>query len=115
MWAVSGPLRLTRLLALAIPGNNRSITIRDKKDDLFTFVVTSDIKTNFKHGATEVTQGYRATVVARRDPATAQFTAKEILVYGPKGHEDKDDGPKGNKDDSHKGNKDDGPKGNKDD
>ncbi len=88
--------------ATSTPG---SITIRDKKGDLSTFVVTSDTKIKFKHGATEVTQGYRATVVARRDPATDQFTAKEILVFGPKG----------NKDDGLKGNKDDGPKGNKDD
>lgn len=77
-------MRLTRLLGRAIPGNNGSITIRDKKDDLFTFVVTSDTKIEFKHGATEVTQGYRATVVARRDPAIAQYTATEILVFGSK-------------------------------
>ncbi|MDO8749576.1 MAG: DUF5666 domain-containing protein [Dehalococcoidia bacterium] len=90
-----------------------SITIKDKKGASSTFVVTSGTKIKFKHGATAVTPGYKATVVARRNPATDQYTAAEILVFGPKAN--KDDGLKGNKDDGLKGNKDDGLKGNKDD
>ncbi|MEK7777802.1 MAG: DUF5666 domain-containing protein [Chloroflexota bacterium] len=92
-----------------------SITIKDKKEATSTFVVTTDTKIKFKHGATAVTPGYRATVVARRDTATDQYTAREILVFGPKGHEDKDDGPTGHEGKSNgpKGHedKDDGPKG----
>ncbi|MBI4201060.1 MAG: hypothetical protein HY531_02075 [Chloroflexi bacterium] len=61
-----------------------SITVKDKKGNLSIFVVTSDTKIKFKGGATEVKEGYRTTVVARRDPATDQFTAREILVFGPK-------------------------------
>ncbi|MFH1140618.1 MAG: DUF5666 domain-containing protein [Chloroflexota bacterium] len=98
-----------------------SITIKDKKEATSTFVVTTDTKIKFKQGATAVTPGYRATVVARRDPATDQYTARDILVFGPKANKDdglkgnKDNGPKANKDDGHKGNKDDGLKANKDD
>lgn len=63
-----------------------SITVKDKKGDLSTFEVTSDTKIQFKQGATAVTPGdqYRATVVARRNPATDQYTATQILVFGPK-------------------------------
>jgi hypothetical protein len=64
---------------------NTSITLKDKKGESSTFIITSDTKISFKKGATEPPKvGDRATVIARRDPATDQFTAKAILVFGPK-------------------------------
>ncbi|MBI2854870.1 MAG: hypothetical protein HYX87_08140 [Chloroflexi bacterium] len=62
----------------------KSITIKDKKGDTSTFVVNADTKISFKKGATEVKVGARATVTAKRDPATDQFTAKNMLVFGTK-------------------------------
>ena len=95
------------------PGN---ITLKSKKGDLSTFVVTTDTKIKFKRGATAVTLGSKATVVARRDPATDKYTATEILVFGPKGHEGNNNGSKASKDNGPKGHedKDDGPKASKD-
>lgn len=61
-----------------------SITLKDKKGESSTFIITSDTKISFKKGATEVKVGDRATVSARRDPATDQFTVKAILVFGSK-------------------------------
>ncbi len=82
--------------ATSTPG---SITIKSKKGDQSTIVVTTDTRIKFKHGATEVKKGYRATVVARRDPATDLYTAREILVFGPKDKDDDSHGKKSNKDD----------------
>lgn len=61
-----------------------SITLKDKKGESSTFIVTGDTKIIFKKGATEVKVGDWATVIARRDPAAEQFTAKAIIVLGSK-------------------------------
>jgi hypothetical protein len=61
-----------------------NITLQDKKGEISTFIVTGDTKIIFKKGATEVKVGERATVIARRDPATDQFTATAIVVFGSK-------------------------------
>lgn len=64
-----------------------SITLKDRKGETSTFIVTGDTKIVFKKGATNSTEpkvGDRATVIARRDPAADQFTAKAIIVFGPK-------------------------------
>ncbi len=62
-----------------------SIVVKDKKDATSTFVVNAETKIELKKGATGVTVGSRVTVVAKRDPATDQFTAKAILVFGSEG------------------------------
>ncbi|MBI4297778.1 MAG: hypothetical protein HY676_04535 [Chloroflexi bacterium] len=61
-----------------------SITLKDKKGELSTFIVTADTKIVLKRGATAVSIGEQAIVVARRNPATDQFTAMSILVFGAK-------------------------------
>src|SRR5512136_949954 len=64
-----------------------SITLKDKKGESSTFVVTNETKILFRKGATNNTEpkvGDRATVIARRDPAADQFTARAIIVFGPK-------------------------------
>lgn len=60
----------------------KSITLKDKKGETSTFVVTSETKIKFKRGATGVKVGDRVMVSARRDPSTDKFTAKEILDFG---------------------------------
>ena len=62
-----------------------SIVVTDKKGETSTFVVTSETSVELKKGATGATLGSRVTVVARRDPATDQFTAKAILAFGSEG------------------------------
>lgn len=51
-----------------------------------SYVVTSDIKTIFRKGATdtEPKAGDRVTVIARRDPTVDQFTATAIIDFGSK-------------------------------
>ena len=66
-----------------------SFTLKDKKGEPSTFVVNKDTKITFRKGATAVTVGERAAVVARRDPGTDQFTARHIVVFATK-----DRGPK---------------------
>ena len=64
-----------------------SITLRDKKGESSTFVVTNETKIVFKKGASNNTEpkvGDRATVIARRDPAADQFTARAIIIFGAK-------------------------------
>lgn len=67
-----------------------SITLKNKKGETSTFVINSDTKIRFMRGATEVKVGEKATVAARRDPASDQYVAKQILVAG----ESKAQGPK---------------------
>lgn len=62
-----------------------SITVKGKKGELSTFLVTGATTIKFKKGATVIIKGVQVHVVARRDPATDQFTAREIQVFGPKG------------------------------
>jgi hypothetical protein len=62
----------------------KSITLKDKKGDTSRFVVNKDTKIRFKKGVSEVKVGSRATVVARRDPASDQFTAATIQVSAVK-------------------------------
>jgi len=66
---------------------NTTITIKDKKNVSFEFKVTTDTKILFKRGATdgESIIGKQATVIASRDLATDVYTARAILVFGPKG------------------------------
>jgi ribosomal protein L21E len=62
-----------------------SITLKDRKGESSTFIVTGDTKIIFKKGATNNTEpkvGDRATVIARRDPAVEQFTATAIIDFG---------------------------------
>ncbi|MEK7281735.1 MAG: DUF5666 domain-containing protein [Chloroflexota bacterium] len=61
-----------------------SITLKDKKGQSSTVAVNGDTKIVLKRGATEVTVGEQAIVVAKRDPANDQFTAKAIMVFGNK-------------------------------
>ncbi len=68
----------------ASAGTAGSITLKDKDRVTYTFAVTSETEIKFKRGATEVKLGEKAIVVARRDPSTDKFTAKEIMVFGPK-------------------------------
>lgn len=63
----------------------KSITLKDKKGDASTFAIDANTKIMLKRGATAVTAGERVTVIARRDPSTDQFTARQILVLGQKG------------------------------
>jgi hypothetical protein len=63
-----------------------SIEITGKKGDVSTFNITSDTKILYKRGAKAgEEEGKQATVIASRDPATDQYTAKSILVFGSKG------------------------------
>jgi hypothetical protein len=63
-----------------------NITLKDKKGESSTFIVTGDTKIIFKKGATDTEPkvGDWATVIARRDPAIDQFTAKAIIDFGSK-------------------------------
>ena len=63
-----------------------SFTLEDKKGEASTFVVNKDTKITYRKGATAVTVGERAAVVARRDPGTDQFTARHIVVFATKDH-----------------------------
>ncbi len=74
-----------------------SITLKDKKGNTSTFVVNADTKIMLKRGATALAVGAQAAVVARRDPGTGQFTARQILVLGSKGNQgNPGNPPKGN-------------------
>jgi hypothetical protein len=79
------PVSVQRVGTVAAYEASKSITLKDKKGSLSVFVVTSDTKIQLKRGATEVKIGEQAHVLARRDPASDQFTAKAILVFGAKG------------------------------
>ena len=61
-----------------------NITLRTLRGGSPTFIVTNDTRIVLLWGATEVKIGERAIVIARRDPATDQFTATAIIVFGPR-------------------------------
>jgi len=83
------PIHVVRTGTITAYTAGSSITIKDKKGDSSTFVINSDTKIQFRHGTTVVHVGDRATVSARRDPASDTYTAKHILDFGapktPKG------------------------------
>ncbi len=79
------PLSVQRVGTVTDYQADKSITLKGKKGESSTFVVTADTKIRLNRGATEVKIGEQAHVLARRDPASDQYTAKEILVFGAKG------------------------------
>jgi ribosomal protein L21E len=80
------PLYIHRVGTIESYQAGANITLKDRKGESSTFIVTGDTKIIFKKGATDTEPrvGDRATVIARRDPATDQFTARAIIVFGSK-------------------------------
>lgn len=77
------PIAVHRVGEISAYTAGSTITLKDKKGELSTFAITGDTQINLKRGATEIKVGDQATVLARRDPSSTEYTAKEILVYAP--------------------------------
>lgn len=78
----SKPLHIQRVGMIDAYTAGTSISLKDKKGDVSTFTITTDTKIVLKKGATAVTVGERATVVARRVPSSDTYTATAIVVFG---------------------------------
>ena len=79
------PISIQRVGTITAYVAGTSITLKDKKGETSTFMIDAETKIEFKRGATEVKVGEQATVVARRDPSTDQYTARAILAFGERG------------------------------
>lgn len=64
---------------------NTSITVKGVKGDATTFAVNTNTKVRMERGVTAIAVGQRVIVNAKRDPATDQYTATSIMVFGAKG------------------------------
>ena len=78
------PIHVARVGTVAAYEAGKSITIQNPKGESWTFVIDAKTKVQHLRGASDIKVGDRATVAARRDPATDILSAKQILVWGAK-------------------------------
>lgn len=76
------PIHILRVGTIESYEAGSNITLQNRTGGISTFIVTGDTRIILLLRATEVTVGERAIVIARRDPATGQFTAGIIVVLG---------------------------------
>ncbi|HXZ94374.1 MAG TPA: hypothetical protein VEG28_00475 [Dehalococcoidia bacterium] len=76
------PIYVLRVGTVESYAAGSNITIQNRNGGISTFIVTGDTRIIFLLGATDVTVGEQVIVIAQRDPATDQFTAKIIIVLG---------------------------------